>query len=80
MIMGAGKTTVIAPLLVLMLADGVSLVTQVVPSALLEQTLGIMRAAFSSIIVKRVYCLQVRSRPRLFACVQQQLCARSVTI
>lgn len=61
MIMGAGKTTVIAPLLVLMLADGMSLVTQVVPSALLEQTLGIMRAAFSSIIVKRVYCLQVRT-------------------
>lgn len=58
MIMGAGKTTVIAPLLALMLADGQSLVTNVVPSSLLEQTLGIMRGAFSSLIQKRCYTLQ----------------------
>ena len=58
MIMGAGKTTVIAPLLALMLADGQSLVTNVVPSSLLEQTLGIMRGAFSALIQKRCYTLQ----------------------
>lgn len=34
MIMGAGKTTVIGPMLGLMLANGKSLVTQVVPKAL----------------------------------------------
>jgi hypothetical protein len=55
MIMGAGKTTVIAPILALMLADGNSLVFNVMPAALLEQSLGIMRNAFSSVIQKRVY-------------------------
>ena len=39
------KTTVIAPLLALMLADGTSLVTQMVPSALLEMSIGVMREA-----------------------------------
>jgi hypothetical protein len=38
MIMGAGKTTVIAPLLALMLGDGESLVLSVVPKALLEMS------------------------------------------
>ena len=37
MIMGAGKTTVVGPLLTLMLADGSRCVTHVMPSALLEQ-------------------------------------------
>ena len=36
LIMGAGKTTVVCPLLALMLADGARLVMQVVPRALLE--------------------------------------------
>lgn len=36
MIMGAGKTTVVGPLLTLILGDGRSLVMQVVPPALLE--------------------------------------------
>ena len=38
MIMGAGKTTVVAPLLALMLADGESLVLSVVPRALVEMS------------------------------------------
>jgi len=38
MIMGAGKTTVVGPLLTLMLADGNRLITQVMPSSLLQQT------------------------------------------
>lgn len=36
MIMGAGKTTVVGPLLALILGDGRRLVAQVVPHALLE--------------------------------------------
>lgn len=57
MIMGAGKTTVIAPLLTLMLADGQSLVMSVVPKALLEMSRNVMRSTFSSIVQKRVYTL-----------------------
>ena len=55
MIMGAGKTTVIGPLLALMLADGKQLVTQVVPNQLLEMSRGVMRQCFSAIISKPVY-------------------------
>ena len=58
MIMGAGKTTVVGPLLALILADGKSLVTQVMPTALLEQTRQVMRSRFSRIVVKRVYTLE----------------------
>ena len=55
MIMGAGKTTVVAPLLTLILANGTSLVTQVVPPALLEFSRSIMRSRFSAILRKPVY-------------------------
>lgn len=59
MIMGAGKTTVVGPLLTLMLADGETLVTQVMPSALLQQTKEILRSRFASAIMpKRVYTLE----------------------
>lgn len=57
MIMGAGKTTVIGPMLTLMLADGASLVTQVCPKSLLQQTKRVMRAAFCGVAPKRVYSL-----------------------
>ncbi|KAJ8602501.1 hypothetical protein CTAYLR_001253 [Chrysophaeum taylorii] len=59
MIMGAGKTTVVAPLLALMLADGHRLVACVVPKALLEMTRAQMRSTFSTIISKRVYTLHL---------------------
>jgi thiol-disulfide isomerase/thioredoxin len=55
MIMGAGKTTVVAPLLALMLADGRSLLLSVVPKALLEMSRTQMRETFANIIPKRVY-------------------------
>ena len=55
MIMGAGKTTVVAPLLALMLADGKSLVLSVVPKALLEMSRTQMRETFANIIPKRIY-------------------------
>jgi hypothetical protein len=59
MIMGAGKTTVIGPLLSLILADGDSLVTQVMPSALLEQSRNVLRSCFSSgVMPKQIFTLQ----------------------
>ena len=57
MIMGAGKTTVVAPLLALMLADGESLVLSVVPKALLEMSRKQMRETFSTIMAKRIYTM-----------------------
>ena len=57
MIMGAGKTTVVGPLLALMLADGQRLVTQVCPGPLLEMTRSEMRGKFSNVICKRIYTL-----------------------
>lgn len=58
MIMGQGKTTVVGPLLALMLADGQQLVTQVMPTALLKQTRSILRRCFSVVLVKHIYTLQ----------------------
>jgi hypothetical protein len=58
MIMGAGKTTVVGPLLALCLADGASLVTQVMPTALLEMSRGVLRQIFTSILPKKIYTLQ----------------------
>ena len=50
--MGAGKTTVVAPLLALMLADGKSLIMSVVPKALLE-----MSRYMTSFAVYAVYAI-----------------------
>ena len=47
MIMGAGKTTVVAPMLSLLLGDGEKLVLQVMPKALLQQSLDVLRQSFS---------------------------------
>lgn len=58
MIMGAGKTTVIAPLLSLILADGRPLVMVVIPKALLDMGLSVMRNVFSNIISKKVYTFE----------------------
>ena len=55
MIMGSGKTTVLAPLLALILADGSNLVCEVVPRPLLEFSRSIMRERFSAIIRKPIY-------------------------
>merc|ERR1712185_841406 len=57
MIMGAGKTTVVAPLLALVLADGASLVVSVVPKALLEMSRNIFRATFATVMAKRIFTL-----------------------
>ena len=64
MIMGAGKTTVIGPLLALILADGNQLVMQVVPTPLLEMSRNVMRSRFTAIVPKRVYTFTYdRSEP-----------------
>jgi hypothetical protein len=55
--MGAGKTTVVGPLLTLILANGKQLVTHVMPTALLEQSRNILRNRFSANIVKSIYTL-----------------------
>merc|ERR1712185_392117 len=55
MIMGQGKTTVIAPMLALILANGKRLIMQVCPAALLEMSRSVMRTRFSNVINKRVY-------------------------
>lgn len=53
LIMGSGKTTVVAPLLALMLADGKSLIVQAVPNSLLEFSRSIMYERFSSPIIRK---------------------------
>ena len=55
LIMGSGKTTVVSPLLCLMLGDKKKLVIEAVPPALLEFSRSILRTSFSSILQKRVY-------------------------
>ena len=53
MIMGAGKTSVVSPLICLILAQGDYLVVQCVPPALLPQSSAVLRTTFSSVIQKR---------------------------
>lgn len=55
MIMGAGKTTVVGPLLALMLATAKSLVVEVVPPALLEFSAGVLRERFGSCVKKTIF-------------------------
>lgn len=58
MIMGAGKTTVVGPLLTLMLASKEQLIMHVMPTALLEQTRRVLRNRFSTIVFgKRILTL-----------------------
>ncbi len=55
MIMGAGKTSVISPLLSLILADGEKLLTLCVPDSLLDQSRSLMRERFTRIVPKRIH-------------------------
>ena len=64
MIMGAGKITAVTPLLVLMLADGNSVVTQVVAHALLEFSRGVMTEKFAAVVPKATFTFSFdRSTP-----------------
>jgi hypothetical protein len=74
MIMGAGKTTVVTPLLALMLADGKSLVTQVVPHALLEFSRGVMREKFAAVVRKPVFTFSFSRGTRITRDLYLKLC------
>ncbi len=65
MIMGAGKTHVVTPLLALLLADSKSLVTVVVPRSLLELSRSKLRETFSSVVPKFVFTLNFERLPQL---------------
>ena len=47
MIMGAGKTTVVGPMLAMLLAGSATLIFNVVPAALLDFSAGVLRERFS---------------------------------
>jgi hypothetical protein len=65
MIMGAGKTHVVTPLLALLLADSESLVTVVVPRPLLELSRSKLRETFSSVVPRFVFTLNFERLPQL---------------
>jgi len=73
MLMGQGKTTVVGPLLTLMLGDGQSLVCQIVPPALLEFSRSVMRSTFSSIMHKRIYTLSFDRASKIDRTMYQKL-------
>jgi hypothetical protein len=65
MIMGAGKTHVVTPLLALLLANTESLVTVVVPRSLLELSRSKLRETFSSVLPRFVFTLNFERLPQL---------------
>jgi len=77
MLMGGGKTTVVGPMLALMLGDGQTLVLQTMPQALLEQSKATLRATFSAIMRKRVFTLVFERSSELgWSTVEKLLSAR----
>ncbi|BAM40713.1 uncharacterized protein TOT_020000967 [Theileria orientalis strain Shintoku] len=84
MIMGEGKTTVVGPLLSLLLADGEKLFVQVCPNSLLEFTRATLRETFSAVIKKNVYTFKFtrfdKATPELYLKLLQAKQTRSVVI
>jgi hypothetical protein len=66
MIMGAGKTHVVTPLLALLLADSKFLVTVVVPRSLLELSRSKLRETFSYVLPRFVFTLNFERLPQLY--------------
>ena len=68
LIMGQGKTTVIAPMLAIMLADGERFVVSVVPPHLLPSAQGVLRERLGGPVARPVYgmrfdrCRRLRAR------------------
>lgn len=59
MIMGSGKTTVVAPLLALLFGDASRTVTAVAPRSLIEMTRGVYRSQFSApLLLRPVFTLE----------------------
>lgn len=54
LLMGAGKSTVLSPCLSVMLADGQSMVTQVMPASLLDMSRRVTRAVLSAPFLRRM--------------------------
>lgn len=84
MIMGQGKTTVVGPLLSVLLADGERLFVQICPHSLLEFTRATLREKFSAVIHKGVFTLKFsrfdRATPELYLKLLQAKQTRSVVI
>ncbi|KAK2197865.1 bifunctional EF-Hand 1 [Babesia duncani] len=84
LIMGEGKTTVVGPLLSVMLADGERLFVQSCPQALLEFTRATLRETFSAVIHKNVYTLNFtrfdRATPELYLKLLQARQTRAIVI
>ncbi|KAK1937540.1 hypothetical protein X943_002698 [Babesia divergens] len=84
MIMGQGKTTVVGPLLSVVLADGERLFVQICPHALLEFTRVTLREKFSAVIHKGVFTFSFsrfdRATPELYLKLLQAKQTRSVVI
>ena len=55
MIMGAGKTTVVGPLVAMLVANAQTLVAEVVPPALLDFSAGVLRERFSACVRKPIF-------------------------
>eukprot|EP00466_Bigelowiella_natans_P001199 jgi/Bigna1/76726/fgenesh1_pg.43_\ len=58
MVMGSGKTSVVTPMLALILADRSRLVTVMCPEALLAMTRDLLRERFTHVMKKRILTLQ----------------------
>jgi hypothetical protein len=58
MIMGNGKTTVVGPLLTMLMADSKTLMFEVVPNALLDFSAGVLRERFSTVVRKPVFTFE----------------------
>ena len=65
MIMGAGKTHVVTPLLALLLADSNFLIMVVVPRSLLQLSRSKLRETFSSVVPRFVFTLSFERLPQL---------------
>ena len=64
-IMGSGKTTVVAPLLGLQIADSNHLMTYTVPNALITMFRNILGSRFNQIIQKRVHSFSIKRATEL---------------
>ena len=84
MIMGAGKTTVVGPLLSLILTNGYSLISEVVPHALLEFSRSTLRERFSGVIRKSIYTFKFtrsdRPTVRLYNKLKTAISSKSVLV
>ena len=75
MLMGGGKTTVVAPLAAMMLAEGGTLPTLCVPASLLQFAQSVLRATFAGALHRRVLTLHfsryTKATPELAARLEQ---------